>query len=294
MITRVFAVGFQKSDVIPSLPKPKSSVSPKLGRNTPTNQVETKTSDISADLLGLDTKQETKPPNNDDIFSSFFSAPQEKPAEKPAEVKPDLKTEEENFFKQPAPTEKEKSKLTKDSILALYSQTPANTLANQFNQVQPQPGNTLANQFNPVPSQPGLAMANQFTVPPQQSNTLTNQFNPVQPQTGNLGNQFNPVQSQSGAFGFGQVYQPPPPAAFNNMSMPNGMQSFNQFPPMANQFQPFQNQISQPIPQQAFPQNQQFFNAQQAPLSQQFSGLNLGQGFNAFPQNPNVASNTWQ
>ncbi|OWR44521.1 Stromal membrane-associated protein 1 [Danaus plexippus plexippus] len=220
---------YNKSDVIPSLPKPKSSVSPKLGRNTPTNQVETKTSDISADLLGLDTKQETKPPNNDDIFSSFFSAPQEKPAEKPAEVKPDLKTEEENFFKQPAPTEKEKSKLTKDSILALYSQTPANTLANQFNQVQPQP-----------------------------------------------------------------VYQPPPPAAFNNMSMPNGMQSFNQFPPLANQFQPFQNQISQPIPQQAFPQNQQFFNAQQAPLSQQFSGLNLGQGFNAFPQNPNVASNTWQ
>ncbi|XP_032523857.2 stromal membrane-associated protein 1 [Danaus plexippus] len=285
---------YNKSDVIPSLPKPKSSVSPKLGRNTPTNQVETKTSDISADLLGLDTKQETKPPNNDDIFSSFFSAPQEKPAEKPAEVKPDLKTEEENFFKQPAPTEKEKSKLTKDSILALYSQTPANTLANQFNQVQPQPGNTLANQFNPVPSQPGLAMANQFTVPPQQSNTLTNQFNPVQPQTGNLGNQFNPVQSQSGAFGFGQVYQPPPPAAFNNMSMPNGMQTFNQFPPMANQFQPFQNQISQPLPQQAFPQNQQFFNAQQAPLSQQFSGLNLGQGFNAFPQNPNVASNTWQ
>ncbi|XP_072947911.1 stromal membrane-associated protein 1 [Epargyreus clarus] len=133
---------YNKSDVIPSLPKPKSSVSPKLGRSTPTNQADTsRSSNGLADLLGLDTaKPDTKTTNNDDIFSSFFSAPQEKPVEAPKAEAPktDLKTEEENFFKQAAPTEKEKSKLTKDSILALYSQTPSTNLANQFNQVPPQ------------------------------------------------------------------------------------------------------------------------------------------------------------
>ncbi|XP_050356364.1 stromal membrane-associated protein 1-like [Nymphalis io] len=233
---------YNKSDVIPSLPKP-ISVSPKLGRNTPTHQADTpKTSNGSADLLGLDTvKPEVKPTNNDDIFSNFFSAPQEKPAEpKPEELKPDLKTEEENFFKQAAPTEKEKSKLTKDSILALYSQTPANTLANQFNPVQ---------------------------------------------------------QAQPGGYPFGTVYQTP---AYNNMAMPNGMQTFNQFQPMPSQFQqPFPSQMpQQPLQNvQPFPQNQQFFNTQPTQhLPQQFSGLNLGQNFpNAFPPNPNVASNTtWQ
>lgn len=226
----------QKSDVIPSLPKPKSSVSPKLGRNTPTSQAETsKTSNGSADLLGLDTaKPEPKPSTNDDIFSSFFSAP-EKPLEpKPEESKPDLKTEEENFFKQPAPTEKEKSKLTKDSILALYSQTPSNTLASQFNPVQP-------------------------------------------------------IQN---TYPFG-TYQP-----YNNMPMQNGIQSFNQFQSMPNQFPAFPTQMP-PQPQNQQNQNQpfqqNFFNQNQSQLSQQFSGLNLGQFPNAFPPNPNMASNsTWQ
>lgn len=204
-----------------------------MGRNTPTSQADTsKTSNGSADLLGLDTtKPEPKPSANDDIFSSFFSAP-EKPAEpKPEESKSDLKTEEENFFKQPAPTEKEKSKLTKDSILALYSQTPSNTLASQFNPVQP--------------------------------------IQPAYPHT------------------FG-TYQP-----YNNMPMQNGMQSFNQFQPMPNQFQAFPSQMPQQQ-NQPFQQNQ-FFNQPQTNLPQQFSGLNLGQFPNAFPQNPNVASNTtWQ
>lgn len=117
---------YNKSDVIPSIPKPKSSVSPKLGRSTPPAHPDTsKTSNGSADLLGLDTAKPDPVPSNDDIFSSFFSAPQERPAEPVKnDISNDLKVEEENFFKQPAPSEKEKSKLTKDSILALYSQTP--------------------------------------------------------------------------------------------------------------------------------------------------------------------------
>lgn len=195
----------QKSDVIPSLPKPKSSVSPKLGRSTPTNaQAEaSKPSNGSADLLGLDTavtKTENKPSNNDDIFSSFFSAPQEKPAEpKLEEQKPDLKAEEENFFKQAAPTEKEKSKLTKDSILALYSQTPSTNLGNQFNPVQP--------------AQP--AYFGSFQAPPQYSNM------PVQ--NGMQFNQFQPMNSQFQQ-GFGAPAQQPMPSG----QFPQNNQFFNQ------------------------------------------------------------------
>ncbi|CAH0597043.1 unnamed protein product [Chrysodeixis includens] len=202
---------YNKSDVIPSLPKPKSSVSPKLGRSTPpTAQPDLGKTNGSADLLGLDTTSKPDPkPANDDIFSSFFSAPQEKPAEpKPEDLKPDLKTEEENFFKQAAPTEKEKSKLTKDSILALYSQTPSTNLVNQFNP-QPQPvqpaypfGNVYQQNFNSMPVQNGMQFQqfpinNQFQQPfggqvqqplqsqPFQSNQFFNQ--PQQP----LAQQFN-------------------------------------------------------------------------------------------------------
>ncbi|XP_041980475.1 stromal membrane-associated protein 1 [Aricia agestis] len=263
---------YNKSDVIPSIPKPKSSVSPKLGRNTPPTLAEpSKPSNGSADLLGLDTtKPEPPKPANDDIFSSFFSAPQEKPAEPAAAPKTDLRTEEENFFKQPAPTEKEKTKLTKDSILALYSQTPSNTM-NQFN---PQP-----QQFNPQPQQ--------FNPQPQQFNAQPQQFNP-QPQ------QFNPQPQQFNAQ-FGSAFQQAAPA-FGGMGQ-NGM--FNQFPAMSGQFQQFGAAPAQAAPVPAFPPSQQLFGqpAQQPNLAQQFGGLSLGQSFpGAFgAPNANVASNsTWQ
>lgn len=181
--TNIGNCALQKSDVIPSIPKPKSSVSPKLGRSTPTNQADTsRSSNGSADLLGLDTtKPETKSSNNDDIFSSFFSAPQEKPVEapKPEQPKNDLKTEEENFFKQAAPTEKEKSKLTKDSILALYSQTPSTNLANQFNQGQQQqyPFGTV---YQPTTSQQpiysNIGMQNGMQSHFNQFQPMSNQF----------------------------------------------------------------------------------------------------------------------
>ncbi|XP_013191869.1 stromal membrane-associated protein 1 [Amyelois transitella] len=208
---------YNKSDVIPSIPKPKSSVSPKLGRSTPTSQAEAKPSNGSADLLGLDTaKTESKP--SDDIFSSFFSAPQEKPAEPKPETKPDLKTEEENFFKQPAPTEKEKSKLTKDSILALYSQTPSTNLVNQFNPVPPAQqqfafgGAYQPQAFNNVPAQNGMQF-NQF---PPMGNQFQQPF-PAQPamppsQPFNQGNQFfnqqQPQQltQQFGGLNLGQSF----------------------------------------------------------------------------------------
>ncbi|CAG9792990.1 unnamed protein product [Diatraea saccharalis] len=220
---------YNKSDVIPSLPKPKSSVSPKLGRSTPTNQVDTtKASNGSTDLLGLDTsKPDPKP--SDDIFSSFFSAPQEKPLE----TKPDeqnLKTEEENFFKQPAPTEKEKSKLTKDSILALYSQTPSNTLVNQFNPVsQPSyPFGTSGAFQTPaynMPVQNGMQFnqfqpqANQFNQPGQFQQPFAAAQQPIQGQAFTQSNQFfnQPQQNlnqQFGGLNLGQSF----PNAFNQNS----------------------------------------------------------------------------
>lgn len=285
--------------MIPSIPKPKSSVSPKLGRSTPTAQPEPSKPTSSADLLGLDTsKPDSKP--SDYIFSSFFSAPQE-PVEPPKETKPDLKTEEENFFKQPAPTEKEKNKLTKDSILALYSQTPSN-LASQFTPsftttTQSQFNQPAQNQFNQQPTQ------NQFNQLPQNQfnqQPTQNQFNqaPAQNQFNQSAqNQFN--QQAQNQFGFGNVFQTPAPA-FNNMPAQNGMQQFNQFQSVPGQFQqPFgQPQQFNSAQSQPFPQNNQFFNQpQQAqPLSQQFGALALGQSFpNAFAPNANVASNsTWQ
>ncbi|KAL4708678.1 hypothetical protein ACJJTC_008204 [Scirpophaga incertulas] len=232
---------YNKSDIIPSIPKPKSSVSPKLCRNTPTNQTETKPSNGSADLLGLDNCTVEMPPPSDDIFSSFFSAPQEKSTEpKPELDKSDLKVEEENFFKQAAPTEKEKSKLTKDSILALYSQSPSN----------------LGNQFNPIPPvQPGFAFgapstafqAPHFNMPVQNSmpsNLQSNiQFSQFQPQT----NQFNqPISSQ---------YQQPfgQPMQQTNQPFQQNNQFFNQ--PQQNLSQQFGGlNLGQSFPN-AFAQN---------------------------------------
>lgn len=224
MVSRFSYVHFQKSDVIPSLPKPKSSVSPKLGRSTPTNHTETKPSNGSADLLGLDTsKPETK---NDDIFSSFFSA--EKPPDpKPEEQKQDLKTEEENFFNQPAPSEKEKSKLTKDSILALYSQTPSANIGNQFG--------PPAYQFGAYQTPSGSAQYNNMSqnVPVQQN------MQNIPVQNGMQFNQFQGMNFQQ-PFGMQQPMQQPMQGQFqsqqffNQPAAPVNSQPLNQ--PLSQQF----------------------------------------------------------
>lgn len=124
---------------VPQLPKPKN-VSPKPTRavqqpasvtannNTTVTTTENKS---NTDLLGLQ--------NGDDSFSGFLSAPLTTNAAKEEKKKdePDpIKSEEESFFNQTAPPEKEKVKLTKDSILALYGSAPP---VNTFNQFQNQP-----------------------------------------------------------------------------------------------------------------------------------------------------------
>lgn len=159
------------------------------------------------------SKPEPKP--SDDIFSSFFSAPQE-PIEPKETPKPDLKTEEENFFKQPAPSEKEKSKLTKDSILALYSQSPSTNLANQMN---PQP---VSFPFGQQYQQQG------FNSMPVQNGMQQQQFN-----------QFQGMGSQFQQFGVQQPLQQQP------MQQPMQGQSFPQ-----NNQQFFQQQPNQQLSQQ--------------------------------------------
>lgn len=130
---------------VPQLPKPKNP-SPKPGRasssgvatmttttaaTTNSTALATTTSAAAAratitdkhkhttDLLGLQ--------NGEDGFGSFLSAPhivKDDNNEDGRSADEIGRSEEESFFNQTAPTEKEKAKLTKDSILALYGNTP--------------------------------------------------------------------------------------------------------------------------------------------------------------------------
>lgn len=111
----------KKPEVVPQLPKPQSSVSPKIGAAS---------NSATLDLLGLDAPTTNQPSANgsgDDIFSSFLSAPPTSVPTSDSNTTNEIvtsKSEEENFFDQPVPSSQEKSKLTKDSILALYG-TPS-------------------------------------------------------------------------------------------------------------------------------------------------------------------------
>lgn len=69
--------------------------------------------------------------SGDDVFSSFLSAPPASVASTGNDASNGSKitttaskSEEESFFNQPTPLPQEKSKMTKDSILALYG-TPS-------------------------------------------------------------------------------------------------------------------------------------------------------------------------
>ncbi|CAH1953780.1 unnamed protein product [Acanthoscelides obtectus] len=123
---------------VPQLPKP-TNPSPKSGRTNKLERERNKEKKDS-DLLGIQ--------NGEDNFSNFVSA-QPKADEK--ESNTDVQKEEENFFNQVLPTEKEKAKLDKDSILALYANTPATY--NKFSQIPGQPM-VVQNAFSGFPQQP--------------------------------------------------------------------------------------------------------------------------------------------
>ncbi|XP_044581951.1 stromal membrane-associated protein 1 isoform X2 [Cotesia glomerata] len=135
----------KKPEVMPQLPKPGSSISPKVGSKS-------NISTATLDLLGLDSPsaQSTNSNNSgDDIFSSFLSATPATPAtssltsESVVNAESTLsnteasKADEESFFNQPAPSQEEKSKMTKDSILALYGNQTQHQQQQQQQQQQP-------------------------------------------------------------------------------------------------------------------------------------------------------------
>lgn len=232
------------------LPKPKSSASPKPGRTTPKRE-----SGGTADLLGTSTITSTAadpkalPSAADDVFSSFLSAPHT-PANNNKSNQPenkimDLKTEEESFFNQPAPSEKEKSKMTKDSILALYGQAPS---------------------------------AQNLTNPQFPPNAQNGAFNATFPQNSMFSQPQFQQQQQPNAFGQSAFNNGFPTQFTQNGATQQNTQQ-NSFPcNFNNQFaaQPQQNTFSQ------FPQQFTAQNSFSAPNS--FSGQ-LGNAFSSAPNN---------
>ncbi|KAF5299597.1 hypothetical protein FQR65_LT09402 [Abscondita terminalis] len=225
---------------VPQLPKPKLS-SPTLPRSSvPTNN-ETKQ---NADLFGLQ--------GGEDSFSNFVSATTTTVDESNKQEADTLKSEEESFFNQTSPAEKEKVKLTKDNILALYGNSPApNNFATTY-QSQPnfcnnhsfsgftgysQPAQNLQGQSNNGVTQ--FSVANQFPNQLYQTGSSVNQFL--------TNNQFRaPLSAQS-----------------NNFYSQNGINPNPMHPVSSNQFQS-QNSVANP-----------FFNSQGSNVHQQFANLSL-------------------
>ncbi|RZC35206.1 stromal membrane-associated protein 1-like [Asbolus verrucosus] len=238
---------------VPQLPKPKNP-SPKPGRVT---VPETKKEN---DLLGLQ--------NGEDSFSGFLSAPVNE--EKKKDDEKSAKSEEESFFNQIVPTEKEKVKLTKDSILALYSNTQANNF-NQFQQSQmPYQGNFPAQNFQ---SFGGFPQQQSFQMTPPVGQFVNAQWGQSQ----------FAAQGQMPAAPVGQF---PVASQFQNGASHFGsFQNNGQFG-AAGQFAQFQqgfNPAQTPNP---------FFGNQNG-LQQQFGNLTLSNQPTANAA-PTLATNIWQ
>ncbi|XP_063873979.1 stromal membrane-associated protein 1-like [Scylla paramamosain] len=130
---------------LPKAPGSKSSSpSPSTGvknaaATTSSSSATTATSSATQDLLGLETVTASNTATSDesDPFGEFLGPPTTQTTSTTSNSTPaptdSVKTEEENFFNQKLPESGSgQDKLTKDSILALYGQTPA--------QPQPAPG----------------------------------------------------------------------------------------------------------------------------------------------------------
>ena len=108
-----------------------------------TVQQKPETSSASTDLLGLDLISSA----NDEPFGFFTSADSTNKSEnanKSIETKT-IEDEEKDFFSQKIPDKSEEKKLTKESILSLYSQIPTSSQMNGF---MVQPVNSLNQQFS--------------------------------------------------------------------------------------------------------------------------------------------------
>lgn len=296
---------------VPQLPKP-TNPSPKPSRsssNTPETKEKQKHT-TNSDLLGLQ--------NGEDSFSNFISAvpPVQTPNStvtatnteqaKKEEPKDSAKTEEENFFNQTLPAEKEKVKLDKDSILALYGSGP--TIPNNFGQFQNPMQGSFQGGTNQVPFQGGTGGFPAFGGFPQQPN----QQNFIQ--NGMSQNQYLP---QTGFQNWNKAPTYPPNQ--NTQFLPNQFASQSTTPFQNGQSQPQfgssfnmgTTQMSlgqqQQQPQQQFVSSQQhqlglqqmpnaFFNNQSMALQQQFGNLSLN-GATQAPAGgptPTLSTNIWQ
>ncbi|CAG9813707.1 unnamed protein product [Phaedon cochleariae] len=250
---------------VPQLPKP-TNPSPKPARSTngtlDTSNKEKKDKKDS-DLLGFQ--------NGDDSFSGFVSAPTTvDPKPEKLEPQPDLaKNEEESFFNQVIPAEKEKVKLDKNGILALYANGPSNNF-NQFPQVT-----------YPAAQPPFQAFA-----PFQQQAQPQPPFAPIQTGIGQLPNHWPQQQwgkqaqiagaPAQGQLQFNMTGAPQVPTQFNANPAMGG------FPPPAAPAQFYQPPFAAGGPDRQPPNP--FFAAQN--LQQQFGALNLD-------NRPANAGNAW-
>lgn len=188
------------------------------------------------------------------LFS--LSAPPPVKEKQPTEISEAdaLKNEEESFFNQTAPTEKERAKLTKDNIMALYGSAPS---ANSYthNYTSPQPKFPLPQSYQTqagfTPPAGGL---NQFQ--PYYQPAIPNQFQASQVQYSSI-----PVNGAQAQF--------------------TGMGLANQFPAQNGAFAGQSSAGGNP-----------FFGAQPGNVHQQFANLSLGKA--TPPSATPLATNIWQ
>ncbi|KAK0179252.1 hypothetical protein PV327_008058 [Microctonus hyperodae] len=203
----------KKPEVVPQLPKPRSSVSPKPIK------VNNNITSTTLDLLGLDGPTVTQTgtngtSTNDDIFSSFLSATPvslmsvstaivNETTDNPNPVVAS-KADEDSFFNQPTPTPQEKSKMTKDSILALYGTPSTHNHHHQQQQQQQQqtifgvPGGIYNQQFSQQAPNVGLfGQQNNFVN--HQQNSLSQLNHQISSQIGKT--MSNPVNMNTNQIG---------------------------------------------------------------------------------------------
>lgn len=235
-----------KSPIPAPLPKPHgTSNSPKSSRSVAAaaavSQPATNNS-ASLDLLGLCSptssngpsanggKQDMNDLSGGDVFSNFLSAPPAVNNSASASVSTNvvagattdelanaipndsLAKQEQDFFNQVLPNEKEKAKMTKDSILALYGTATTSPSIGQFN------GGGF-NNFN------NTGFVQQQQLPPVTAAAQQQQHFSNAHLLNHMGANHNLVMA-IGALGYGQQSLPPP------QQQQHQQQSFAQFPPM--------------------------------------------------------------
>lgn len=221
--------------------------------------------------------------NGDDSFQGFVSAPPKE--DQKSEENDASKSEEESFFNQTTPVEKEKVKLTKDSILALY----ANTQITNFNTVYQNPLGQVPYQQNYTGQTGYQSYGGTY---PQQNFSVAN----------GLGGYAPPgVVQMSGQQFPNQQWVPSPQTNVHYLQ--------GQTQPGANQFSIGQFQTPQYAASPQF-QNPQYGQSQQTTgfaqlpnpfssvqaggaLQQQFGNLSLSNPTTANPS-PTLATNLWQ